>query len=64
MPRRDKTGPEGEGPMTGGKRGDCAEDSKSKKSSKKRPKDGRGRGFGFGNGMGPRFGKEGEGDAN
>jgi len=56
MPRGDRTGPEGKGPMTGGKRGDCADDSKSK-----RPKDGRGRGKG--RGMGPRYGREGDGDA-
>ena len=58
MPRNDKTGPEGKGPMTGRRMGSCAENMKE--GSEEKPvnfrrrnrfrdrDDGRGRGRGFG----------------
>ena len=45
MPRGDRTGPRGEGPMTGLKRGQCADNGV-----------GFGRGFGLGRGFGRGFG--------
>jgi hypothetical protein len=67
MPRGDKTGPEGKGPLTGRGLGDCEDEGSSKKKRPKRPigrrENQRGR-LGFGNGMGPRYGSEGEGDSN
>ena len=47
MPRGDRTGPMGEGPMTGLKRGDCANGTTGFGMGR-----GFGRGFGFGRGRG------------
>lgn len=44
MPNRDKTGPEGKGPMTGRGAGDCND----KPARPARPRDGRGTGLGVG----------------
>jgi hypothetical protein len=44
MPNRDKTGPAGKGPGTGGGKGDCVPNKGA------RPKDGRGQGLGKGQG--------------
>ena len=67
MPNKDKTGPQGKGPMTGGGRGGCSpEDMKQLKNmgyfnkgpkSSGRPFDGRGRGKGPGLGKGGRRGR-------
>ena len=47
MPNRDKTGPEGKGPMTGRGAGDC-NDKPAQPDKPARPKDGRGAGVGAG----------------
>ena len=49
MPRRDGTGPAGQGPRTGGQRGNCPG-----ATPVRRPRDGRGRGQGGGQGGGTR----------
>jgi len=36
MPRKDKTGPEGKGPMTGRKKGKCVKKGVSKMAKKKK----------------------------
>lgn len=57
MPRVDRTGPMGEGPMTGLRRGDCADSNTTSGFGGFGFGFGRGagRGFGFGRGMGMRF---------
>jgi len=45
MPRLDKTGPQGKGPLTGGGAGNC---SGGRKQTDQRPRYGRGSGRGFG----------------
>jgi hypothetical protein len=55
MPRGDRTGPDGEGPMTGRARGYCAGYPAPGYASG--PLGGRGRGMGFGRGGGPRRGR-------
>lgn len=54
MPRGDRTGPAGQGPMTGWGAGDCAGD---KATNYPRPGFGRGYGRGFGRRFGPGFGR-------
>ena len=61
MPRGDRTGPLGEGPMTGLRRGDCADGTTNfgtRGGFGGRLGFGRGRGFGFGRGMGWRWSDE------
>lgn len=61
MPLQDGTGPQGKGPMTGRKMGDCDTTKKSPtKKRNRRPRDGRGAGNGYGWGA-PNF-KSGDGD--
>ena len=57
MPYRDGTGPMGEGPMTGRKQGNCADDNVRNFGGRGFGRGfGRGRGFGFGFGQGRGFG--------
>lgn len=50
MPNRDGTGPDGQGPRTGGGRGNCSPNTPSKQPARptpgRGPRDGRGRGLG------------------
>jgi len=58
MPRGDRTGPLGEGPMTGLGKGDCAEGNtgfRGRGGFGGRSGFGRGRGFGFARGLGWRW---------
>ena len=48
MPGRDGSGPAGDGPRTGGQRGNCPPATTAK--PKRRPRDGRGQGAGAGRG--------------
>lgn len=58
MPRGDKTGPYGDGPMTGRRLGNCAgNDSRGFEILPGNFSGGYGRGFGRGRGMGNRFGQ-------
>ncbi len=55
MPRGDRTGPLGEGPMTGLRRGRCADDNATLGFGGFGFGRGAGRGFGFGRGIGWRW---------
>ena len=61
MPFRDRTGPNGKGPMTGREAGDCTGNNNADKVIAQGRGFGRGRGFGFrfgrGQGFGPGFGR-------
>ena len=49
MPRRDGTGPDGQGAKTGRGLGNCTTDANGITRRNRRPRDGRGQGFGRGN---------------
>lgn len=61
MPRMDGTGPMGQGPMTGGRRGRCASDTAEIPTA---AGPGMGRGMGYGRGMGAGRGRGGRGYRN
>lgn len=46
MPRFDKTGPEGQGPMTGRRKGQCASNSDTENKNESTARPGRGLGLG------------------
>ncbi|MBS3758814.1 MAG: DUF5320 domain-containing protein [Desulfobacterales bacterium] len=55
MPRGDRTGPQGQGPMTGRGMGGCGADSGRTPGTGKVPARGRGQGMGQGRGLGQRI---------
>ncbi|MGD0272884.1 MAG: DUF5320 domain-containing protein [Gaiellaceae bacterium] len=60
MPNKDKTGPKGEGPLTGGGRGPC-QDETGQTAAPRGFRLGRGMGFGRGAGLGGAFRGRGRG---